>query len=164
MGVIGIGVINIITIIILGIGVLLSLLPFLPGIPIIFVTMLIYAFIDGFQQITPLFIAIMLIITIFSTFIDNIVSWIGAKKYGGSRAGLWGAFLGGFIGVFINPLLGILLGPFIGAIIAELIISHRQIIDAVKVGIGTIVGIFGGCILKLLISLFMVIAFVMQIY
>ncbi len=160
----GIGVIDIITIIILAVCVLLALIPFLPGIPIVFGIMLIYAFIDGFQQITLLFLAIMLVITIFSTFIDNIVSWLGAKRYGGSRAGLWGAFLGGIIGVLINPLLGILSGPFMGAIVAELVVSHRQFNDAVKVGVGTIIGVFGGAILKLIISLFMVVAFVMQIY
>jgi uncharacterized protein YqgC (DUF456 family) len=157
-------IIKIITIVILGAEVLISLLPVVPGIPIIYVTMLIYAIIDGFQQITPLFLVIMLFIAIFSFFIDNIVAWIGAKKYGGSRAGLWGAFFGGVIGVFINPLFGLLLGPFIGAIAAELIFSHRQFFDAVKVGIGTIVGIFGGCILKLLLSVFMVIAFITQVY
>ncbi|MDD2555164.1 MAG: DUF456 domain-containing protein [Syntrophaceticus sp.] len=160
----GIGVIDIITIILLGICVLLALIPFMPGTPIIFGIMLIYAFIDGFQQITLPFLAIMLVITIFSTFIDNIVSWLGAKRYGGSRAGLWGAFLGGIIGVLINPLLGILSGPFMGAIVAELVVSHRQFNDAVKVGVGTIIGVFGGAILKLIISLFMVVAFVMQIY
>jgi len=156
--------IKIITTFILGAEVLISVLPIIPGIPIIFVTMLIYAFIDGFQQISPLFLLIMLLITIFSFFIDNIVAWIGAKKYGGSSAGLWGAFFGGIIGIFINPLFGLLLGPFIGAIAAELIFSHRRIYDAVKVGIGTIVGIFGGCILKLLLSLFMVIAFITKVY
>jgi hypothetical protein len=156
--------IKIIAIIILALGAFLSLIPFIPGIPIIFVTMLVYAFIDGFQHITLLFLVGMLLITIFSFFIDNIVAWIGAKRYGGSKAGLWGAFLGGIAGVFINPLFGILIGPFLGAVVAELFFSQRKAFDAVKVGIGTIIGIFGGCFFKLLISLFMVIAFIMQVY
>lgn len=156
--------IKIITIFILSAEVLISLLPIVPGIPIILITMLIYAFIDGFQQITPLFLLVMAIITIFSFFVDNIVAWIGAKKYGGSRAGLWGAFFGGIAGIIIHPLFGILAGPFAGAIAAELIFSRRQFYEAVKVGIGTIVGIFGGCILKLLLSIFMVIAFITKVY
>lgn len=157
-------VIKIITIIILGIGALSSILPLIPAIPVIFGIMLIYGFIDQFQQINFLFLLAMLLITIFSFFIDNIVAWAGAKKYGGSKAGLWGALLGGIFGMFINPLFGILLGPFLGAIAAELIFSHRKISDAFRVGIGTIIGIFGGSILKLLLSLFMVIAFIIQIY
>lgn len=158
------GVIKLITIIILGIGVLMSLIPFLPGIPIIFGTLVIYAFVEGFQQITPLFLLVMLLITIFSFFIDNIVAWIGAKKYGGSSAGLWGAFLGGILGVFINPLFGILIGPFLGAVTAELFFSHRRFYDAVMVGVGTIIGIFGGSIFKLILALFMVVAFITKIY
>ncbi len=157
-------VIKIITIIIMGIGQLGSLLPVIPAIPIIFGIMLIYGIIDNFQQINLLFLLAMLLITVFSSFIDNIVAWAGARRYGGSKAGIWGAILGGLIGVFINPLFGILLGPFLGAIAAELIFSQRKLSDALRVGMGTIIGIFGGSILKMLLALFMVIAFILQVY
>jgi len=157
-------VILIITIVFLIIGIIMSLIPLLPGIPLIFGTMLIFAIIDDFQRVTPLFLLVMLAIMVASFFIDNLVGWIGAKKFGASKAGLWGAILGGVVGVFINPLFGILLGPFGGAVAAELLISRRRLMDALRVGIGTIVGVLGGSIFKLVLALFMVASFITKIY
>lgn len=45
----------IITIVFLIIGLIMTLIPFLPGIPLIFGTLLIFAIIDDFQRVTPLF-------------------------------------------------------------------------------------------------------------
>jgi uncharacterized protein YqgC (DUF456 family) len=156
--------IQVAAIIFLIIGVIMSLIPFLPGIPLIFGTFLAFAIIDGFQRITTAFLISMLIITVASFFIDNLVGWIGAKKFGASKPGLWGAVLGGIIGVFINPVLGILLGPFVGAVAVELIISRRKLTGALKVGVGTIIGFLGGSILKFLLAIFMVAAFITKIY
>lgn len=101
----------IIIIVIVGIGIIMSIFPLLPGIPLIFGTMLFYGIFEGFQKITPAFLIGMLLITIFSFFIDNLAGWLGAKRYGASKVGLWGAVVGGLLGVFINLPLGILLGP-----------------------------------------------------
>lgn len=154
----------IITIVFLIIGLIMTLIPFLPGIPLIFGTLLIFAIIDDFQRVTLLFLLSMLTITVASFFIDNLVGWIGAKKFGASKAGLWGAILGGVVGVFINPVFGILLGPFGGAAATELLISRRRLMDALRVGIGTIVGVLGGSIFKLVLALFMVVSFITKIY
>lgn len=157
-------VIQIATIVFLIIGVIGSLIPFFPGIPLIFVIFLIFAIIDGFQQVTLTFLIGMLVITIVSFFIDNLVGWIGARKFGASKPGLWGAILGGVLGVFINPVFGILLGPFGGAVVAELVVSRRKLIEALKVGGGTIIGFLGGSILKFFLAIFMVTAFITKIY
>ncbi|NPV28318.1 MAG: DUF456 domain-containing protein [Firmicutes bacterium] len=153
-----------ITIIILGIGVIMSIFPFLPGIPLIFGTFLVYGFFEGFERINSIFLIAMLIITVLSFFIDNLAGWVGAKRYGASRAGVWGALLGGLLGVLINPLLGILLGPLTGAVIAEIIISQRPLRESLRVGIGTLVGFLGGSILRFIIALFMVITFLYVIF
>ena len=52
---------------------------------------------------------------------DYIANMIGIKKYGGSKAGIWGSTIGLLVGPFVIPFLGILIGPFIGAIGAEII-------------------------------------------
>lgn len=157
-------VLKIIMITILIAGAFMSLFPILPGIPIIFGVFVAYGFIDGFQHITPLFLILMLIVTIASYLIDNFAAWWGAKKYGASRVGAWGAIIGGLAGIFINPLLGIILGPFFGAIIAEIIFSHRSLRDAFRVGIGTLVGFAGGSLIRFIIALFMIIVFLSYIY
>ncbi|HHW41001.1 MAG TPA: DUF456 domain-containing protein [Syntrophomonadaceae bacterium] len=157
-------VIQIVTVIILIIGVLMSLFPVLPGIPIIFAVFLVYGLIEGFHHITPLFLAVMFMVTVLSYVIDNVAGWWGAKKFGASRVGVYGAILGGTLGVFINPVLGIIIGPFIGAVVAELIFSRRALQDALKVGIGTLVGFAGGSIVRSIVALFMVIVFLNRIF
>lgn len=157
-------VIQIVTVIILIIGVLMSFFPVLPGIPIIFGVFLVYGLIEGFRHITPLFLAAMFMVTVLSYVIDNVAEWWGAKKFGASRVGAYGAIVGGMLGVFINPLLGIIIGPFIGAVVAELIFSRRALQDALKVGVGTLVGFAGGSIVRFIIALFMVIVFLNRIF
>ncbi len=157
-------VIQIVTVIILIIGVLMSLFPVLPGIPIIFAVFLVYGLVEGFHHITPLFLAAMFMVTVLSYVIDNVAGWWGAKKFGASRVGVYGAILGGgMLGVF-NPVLGIIIGPFIGAVVAELIFSRCALQDALKVGVGTLVGFAGGSIVRSIVALFMVIVFLNRIF
>ncbi len=149
----------IITLVVLGMGTIMSLFPFLPGIPLIFGAFLVYGFWEGFERVNLAFLIVTLVITIFSFFIDNLAGWLGAKRYGASRAGVWGAILGGLLGIFINPLLGIIFGPLIGAVTAEILIFRRSLGESFRVGIGTLAGFLGGSILRFMIALFMVIAF-----
>lgn len=146
------------------IGLVLSTVPFFPGIPIIFVAILVYGVAEDFQKISLLFLLLMLGITIFSFLVDNIAGWVGARKFGATRAGVWGAIIGGLMGPFFNPLIGILVGPFLGAVIFEIIFSQRKFQDALKVGFGTLIGFMGGGFLRLLLGIFMIVAFLMQLW
>jgi uncharacterized protein YqgC (DUF456 family) len=146
------------------IGLILSVVPLFPGIPIIFVAILIYGIGEGFQKISLWFLLLVLGITIFSFFIDNIAGWVGAKKFGASRAGVWGAIIGGLVGPFFYPLVGILFGPFVGAVVSEVVFSQRKISEAVKVGVGTLFGLMGGGFLRLLLGILIIVAFFMQLW
>jgi uncharacterized protein YqgC (DUF456 family) len=154
----------VVTVTILGLGVIMSIFPFLPGIPLIFGTFLAYGFFEGFRQINAVFLLAMLMITILSFFIDNLAGWLGAKRYGASKAGVWGAILGGLAGIFIYPLFGILLGPLIGAVVGEIIISQRPLREAFRVGMGTLVGFLGGSVLRFILAFFMVTAFLYVVF
>lgn len=155
--------IKVIAIIIACIGALMALFPLLPGTPVIFGAMLLYSLVEDFHQVTPFFLAGMLLMVVLSYAADNLAAWWGARKYGAGRAGGWGALFGGLAGVFINPLVGVLVGPFFGAVVAELLVSRKKIRDALKVGVGTIVGMAGGSLVRFILALFMVIAFIYEI-
>ncbi len=140
----------------------MSFIPYIPAIPLISLTMLIYAFIDNFQHLTLLFLAGMLLILIVSMFIDIVATQLGARTLGASKYGLWGALIGGMAGIIINPVLGIIIGPFIGAIMAELILSRRGWGSALKVGVGTLFGFALGSGMRFILALAMVIAFIIK--
>lgn len=154
----------IITILLMIIGAIISVLPVVPGTPLIFLAILGYGWTEGFHLIKPYFLLIMLFITVLSFFVDNLAGLLGARKFGASKAGVWGGIIGGLIGVFFNPLIGLLLGPFVGAIIAEILIGKSKFYMAFKIGIGTIIGYLSGGFLRMLLGLLMIVAFLTRVW
>jgi uncharacterized protein len=90
---------------------------------------------------------------------DYVANMIGIKKFGGSKAGVWGSTIGLLVGPFLIPVLGILIGPFIGAFLAELLVNKRNIKDALKIGLGSVVGFISSVITKGIIQILMIIYF-----
>jgi len=74
-----------------------SVLPALPGPPLSFIGLLLFALARDFSPpLTSTLIIIMLIVTIAVAVVDYFIPLIGAKKYGASRWGIYGS-LGGMI-------------------------------------------------------------------
>jgi hypothetical protein len=157
-------VVNLIALVILVILLLSSLIPLIQAIPLMLLTMLIYGLVDGFHHLTPLFLAGMLMIMIFSFFVDNIASALSARTCGASKYGLWGALIGGAVGFVVDPVVGIILGPFVGTVMAELIFVRKGWGSALKVGVGTFLGYAYGSVMRFILALAMVTAFVLRVY
>jgi len=138
------------------------ILPFLPGIPLIFVGTLIYAFFTDFREVTPFYLYLFLGLTIISFGLDYFSSVLGAKKYGASKYGIIGSFLGMIIGIFSLGLIGIIIGPFLGAVVFELFAGKKQS-EALKVGFGTFIGFLAGSLFKLALGLTIIGIFIYQI-
>jgi len=150
------------TIALMIIGLIGSVLPFIPGSPLILLGVFIYAWYTDFLVVTWGTLVILLLLTVLSQILDYLASILGAKKFGASRWGMSGAFLGGIIGLFSGGILGILIGPFIGALLLELL--HGQDLPAsLKIGLGTLVGFLGGAIGKIIIALTMIGIFLVKI-
>jgi uncharacterized protein len=91
---------------------------------------------------------------------DYIANLIGVKKYGGSKAGVWGSTIGILAGPFIIPIFGIIIGPFLGAMIAEWLVNKKDFKDAVKIGFGSVVGFISSVFAKGIIQAIMILYFV----
>lgn len=134
------------------IGLVGTVLPALPGLPLVFGGMLVAAWAGDFQQVGIPVLVLLGVLTLLSLAIDFWATAVGAKRVGASRKALIGAMLGTLVGLFFGPL-GILLGPFAGALAGELL--HRRSLgaahigDAAKIGFGTWMGILFGVVLKL---------------
>jgi uncharacterized protein len=130
------------------IGLIGVVLPALPGLPLVFAGMLLAAWAGGFEQVGPVALVVLGLMTAVSFAIDFWATAHGAKRVGASRKAIVGAVLGTFAGLFVFPPFGLFVGPFVGALIGELL-HGRDLPRAAKVGIGTWLGVVLGVVLKL---------------
>ena len=96
------------------IGLLGTILPVLPGLPVMFAGMWLAAWADGYQRIGAGVLVVLGILVAISIAVDFLSSLLGAKRAGASNKGMWGAGIGGFVGIFFG-LPGLLAGPLLGA-------------------------------------------------
>ena len=143
------------------VGLAGCILPMLPGTPLVFAGIYIYAWLTGFTIISRNLIIVFLILTVMSVVIEYISSSIGSKKFGASKLGFLGAFIGAVIGVFFVPW-GLIIGPLLGALIGELIVG-KKLKEAFRSGTGAVIGFFGGTLLKTVISFAMIAFFTIQL-
>jgi len=134
-------------------GLLGCLLPVIPGPPLSFIGVLVLHF-TKFAHFSTTFLLVIAFVAILVTVLDYIVPVWGTKKFGGTKAGMWGATIGMIIGmIFLGPL-GLILGPLAGAIIGE-VINGANNKEAFKAGIGAFIGFLLGVGLKLAASVYM---------
>ena len=137
------------------VGIAGTILPALPGLPLVFAGMLLAAWAGDFQQVGVPMLVVLGLLTVFSLAVDFWATALGAKRVGASRLAIIGAMVGTLAGLFFGPV-GLLLGPFAGAIAGELV--HRRSLQkhdlgqAAKIGVGTWFGILFGTVLKLALA------------
>jgi hypothetical protein len=149
-------------ILVMFIGLLGTLAPLLPGIPLIFLAMLGYDWSQGFSVLGPYFLLVMFLLAAFSIFADYFSGMIGAHRYGASRMGKLGALWGGLLGLLFLPL-GIVIGPLVGLFIGELM-SGRTYEEAIRGGWGVLIGLLVGTVSRVVIGLIMVAAFLLRVF
>lgn len=130
--------------------------PLLPSVLFLLAGFLLYGLAFGFSTLHWLFWTIegLFILLLFGA--DTIANLIGVKKYGGTRAGMWGSTIGIVLGPFVIPVIGIILGPFIGAALAELIVHRRSVKESLKVGFGSVIGFITSVLAKTIIQIVMI--------
>ncbi len=143
------------------IGLIGCVVPVLPGPPISFlgVVSLHYTQWGGFDSDLLWTLGSIAVIV---TLLDFIVPIWGTKKFGGSRAGIWGASIGLMVGLFFGPL-GIIFGPFLGALVGEFT-KHSDSNKAFVAALGSLFGLLLGVGLKLIASGFMTYYFFRELF
>jgi len=149
-----------------------EMIPGLPGASIILVCILIWSMATGFAGI-GWSIGLVFLILILSAAVEFLATYWGAKQFGASRWGQFGALMGlvlGFFGLlpalpFGGPIIGVLVGPFIGAFIGEYITrapeaDRSRLQVALRASFGTVVGSFMGNLIDGLLAVVAVIVFV----
>ena len=128
-------------------------LPALPGLPIVFGSMLLAAWTGDFTLISGWTIGVLAVLTGVAMALDFIAGLLGAQRVGASKLALFGAAIGTLVGLFFG-LLGLIVGPFAGAVLGEL--AHgREAAKSMKVGLGTWIGMAFGAIVKITLAFVM---------
>lgn len=151
----------IIAIILIIVGLAGTILPALPGLPLMFCGMLMGAWAGDFKEVGVWTIVLLAVLMLISVGVDFMATLMGAKRVGASKKAMLGAALGTFAGLFFG-IPGLLLGPFIGAVIGEMIDGKEWRI-ATKTGFGTWLGLAIGTALKLALAICMLGIFVMAL-
>jgi uncharacterized protein YqgC (DUF456 family) len=137
------------------VGIVGAIVPGIAGPPFSFLSLLTVSFVEGVEH-SATFLIVMGIIAAVVFALDYVVPILGTKKFGGSKAGMWGSTIGLLAGLtltlFFNfAFIAILAGPFFGAYIGERIVKtpNKQ---AWKAAFGSFVGFLLGTLLKLVFA------------
>lgn len=135
-------------------GVFASVMPALPGIPLVFGGIWMIAAVDHYHHLGVGWLLGIALVGTVGLILDVLAGALGAKRVGASPRAVCGTLLGTVVGIFFG-LPGLLLGPFLGAVAGELS-AGGSISRSTRVGIGTWIGLIFGTIMKLVSSVTMV--------
>ena len=138
-------------------GLIGSLLPVLPGTPLVLVAAIAHRLYFGQAGVSNLVLGILVALTLVSVLFDFLAGMLGAKRFGATWRGMTGALVGGIIGLFFS-LPGIILGPFLGAMLFEML-GGKEFKKAIHAGLGATVGLLLGIVGKFSICVVMMILF-----
>jgi uncharacterized protein len=149
-----------VTLVLFAVGLIGSVLPAVPGATIILAAAVIHRIMLGPEKSLGWgAIAVLGLLTLATYGLDILAGYFGAKYFGATKWGTFGAIIGAIVGLFFG-IVGLFIGPVIGAIAGEFFAGKRMI-DAGRAGWGSLLGNLGGMIGKLVIALVMITIFLM---
>lgn len=139
-------------------GVLGTILPALPGTPLIFCGIFLVAWWGNFSVIGALPLIVCGVLAVLALGIDLLATALGARRVGASRLAVFGAMAGTLIGMFFL-LPGLIIGPFVGALVGEYV-TQKDLRQATKVGFSTWIALLVGTAAKVALAATMIGIFV----
>lgn len=145
----------------MGVGVVGTVLPGLPGAPLILLTAIGHRLYFGQAGASNFVLGVLVLLTILSLVLDYIATLLGARKMGASWRGITGAVVGAMVGLFFAPI-GLFLGPFLGAIGFELL-GGRDFAQSSRAGAGALLGLLVGALGKVVCCVAMICLFAVNV-
>lgn len=149
----------VIVIILFVVGMAGAVYPILPGALAIYAAFFVYGFMISFEPFGWVFWTLQTLIVAVLFLADYAVSAWGVKRFGGSKASIWGSTIGIIVGPFVIPGFGLIVGPFVGAVIGELL-AKSSMENSIKVGFGSLIGLFTSVVVKAVLQLVMIAIFI----
>lgn len=141
----------------------LLMVPFgLPGTFLIVADAALYGYFTHWARVSVALVLGLLGLAIVGEVLEQLISVRGAARYGGGKAGMWGAFIGGIMGAFAGipiPIIGNVIGAFVGAFWGALAaewLKHGKPDVAIRSAYGAFVGRMGAAVIKFALAAIMV--------
>jgi uncharacterized protein YqgC (DUF456 family) len=131
-----------------------TVIPAIPGVPLVFAGLFVGAWIGHFETISWIMIGVLALLALVAWVVDFLAGAFGARYLGASSRAFWGATIGAIAGIFFG-LVGIVLGPFIGAVIGELS-GGSDLLQSGRAGLGAWIGMVIATAAKLAIAFLMI--------
>ena len=145
----------------MALGLAGTVLPAIPGVPLIFGGAALYAVLTGFSPVGVGHLVVYGALTLLAMALDVIANLLGARAFGATRWGVIGAAVGVVVGLLVGGPVGLLLGPLAGAVALEAL-SGQPLRQAFRAGIGALVGFVLGTAVDLALGLAIVISFLRE--
>lgn len=121
-----------VTVAAMAIGLVGSVVPGIPGVPLIFVSALVYSYFTGFENVGAGVLVLLGVFAALAVAADLIGTIYGARRFGASAYGTVGGAVGGLLGTLLGALVfgvgaifGLILGSVAGVFAGEYIKRNR---------------------------------------
>ena len=153
----------VVTACLLMLGLVGTLVPFLPGHLILFFAAVGHWLMlrqdSGVEWLTLVVLGVLLILSQVFEFLSGAA---GTRWFGGTRWGAAGALIGGMVGIFFIPF-GLILGPLIGSMFCEFVFAKKEVRPATISGVGSVLGTVAGMVVKIIVGVLMVVWFLVDV-
>lgn len=142
-------------------GIILSVIPNVPGLFYMLLISICFAVYDHFVHVTAMNIVVLSSLVIVATAADMIAGIAGAK-WGGAR---WSSLIWGLVGMIIGtfvlpfPILGGIIGMFIGILLSEWQ-RTKNLKKARVAAVGSFAGTVSGMLIKIIAAVVFVVLFI----
>lgn len=154
---------EIIASILLGLGIILTAIPTVPGMLFMFLIVLIYGIADKFETMNPWFLALFGGLVLVAILTDYASGIVGAKFGGASKKSILAGLIGMLIGLVIFPPFGLFIGLFLGVLTAE-IIQAKKSKDALKAASYSFIGTLAGMVLNVVLAIAFLVSFLIIVF
>ena len=150
------------TVVFMLVGLAGTIIPMVPGCPLIFGLALLYSLLTGFGRIGTGPLVALGVIAAVAQVSDYLAVAMGVKKFGGGRQAIICAIGGGILGAIVFNIPGLILGALIGATAGELA-TGRKLEESARTGVGTLAGFLAGALVRLTAAVIMIGIFIITV-
>lgn len=122
-----------------------------------------YAHHTEYQIFNSLVLIIVGFFCILSFFIDNVLTFVGAKVFRASKLSIIGMMIGMIVGFVFGSFIGLLIGVFVGSFLGEFV-NSTLINKSLMVALGAIAGYFLGVLLKFFVIGGLIFYFILKVF